>query len=277
MTPIFNFPVSLMIEGFILARKVKFQARLESEHVDRLWKTTRGSMHTAAREEALKSSPGLLSSGSSHLTPQGLPSPANSAPATSAQSTPTNVADRAHDGGASSSRSLLGASPNVAPSLPPFPIEFMDGEFPRTPTGERATETMKLAASKVTIEVSPHMINHMQNQTHWLLQAQSCLKVAETTLNLPKLAKSFPITFNRMIHSSLGPDEEYQPDMEDEEGELYWPGQCISGEGLGWVCMMGKAMINEFGKDIGYIGLKGIIPKPRADASAGSQRGQPQR
>lgn len=266
-----------MIEGFILARKVKFQARMESEHVDRLWRQTRSSMHSAAREEGAKLSPGLLSSGSSHLTPQGLPSPANSALNTSAQSTPTNIADRVHEGGALSARSLQALSPNVQPSLPPFPVEFMDADFPRTPTGERATEAMKLSASKVTVEVSPNMINHIQNQTQWLLQAQTCLKNAETTLNLPKLAKNFPITFARMIHSSLGPDEEFQPDMEDEEGELYWPGQCISGEGLGWLCLMGKAMINEFGKDIGYIGLKGIIPKPKAEAPSGSQRGQPQR
>lgn len=187
------------------------------------------------------------------------------------------MADRAHEGGASSAHSLHGLSPNVPPSLPPFPVEFMDADFPRTPTGEWATEAMKVSASKVTVEVSPRLINHIHNQSQWLLQAQTCLKDAEKTLNLPKLAKNFPVTFARMIHSSLGPDEEFQPDMEDEEGELYWPGQCVSGEGLGWLCLMGKAMINEIGKDIGYIGLKGIIPKPKAEAPSGSQRGQPQR
>lgn len=267
-----------MIEGFIHARKVKFQARMESDNIGQLWQQTRSAMHSAAREEDLKSSSSLLSTGASHLTPQGLPSPANSAPTTSAHSTPTNLIDRAHEGGASSSRTLFpGASPNVPPQLPPFPVEFMAGGFPRASNGDRATEQMKLAASKVTVEVSPHMMNHLHNQTQWLLQAQTCLKASETTLNLPKLAKSFPVTFARMIHSSLGPDEEYQPDMEDEEGELYWPGQCISGEGLGWVCLMGKAMISELGKDIGYIGLQGVIPKPKAEAPSGSTRGQPPR
>lgn len=80
-----------------------------------------------------------------------------------------------------------------------------------------------------------------------------------------------------MMYSSLGADEEYQPDIEDDEGELFWPGQCEPGQGLGWVCLMGKAMIHELGKEIGYMGLKGIIPKPNADAQFGASKGPPAR
>jgi hypothetical protein len=40
---------------------------------------------------------------------------------------------------------------------------------------------------------------------------------------------------------------------------------------------MGKAMINELGKEIGYIGLKGVIPKPKAETQSGPSRGPPVR
>jgi len=131
------------------------------------------------------------------------------------------------------------------------------------------------AASKVTIPVTPHFINTVQSESQGIEAAQFCLERSQNTLTLPKMAQHFPTTFARMVHSNLATDEEYQPDMEDEEGELFWPGQCITGEGLGWVCLMGKAMINELGKDIGYIGLKGVIPKPKADTQSGAMRVQP--
>ena len=53
--------------------------------------------------------------------------------------------------------------------------------------------------------------------------------------------------------------------LEDEEGELFWPGQLITGGGMGWVCLMGKAMLKEFGRELGYQGLEGIIPKPSGE------------
>ena len=46
--------------------------------------------------------------------------------------------------------------------------------------------------------------------------------------------------------------------MEDEEGELFWPGQCVTGEGLGWVCLMGRSMLREFGREVGYRGVEGL-------------------
>jgi hypothetical protein len=150
-----------------------------------------------------------------------------------------------------------------------------DGDFPRPPNNDKPTEQMMIAASKVTVPVSLHFINAVQSESQSIEAAQFCLERSQQTLTLPKMAQHFPTTFARMVHSNLAADEEYQPDMEDEEGELFWPGQCVTGEGLGWVCLMGKAMINELGKDIGYIGLSGIIPKPKADAQSGSTRGQP--
>ena len=81
------------------------------------------------------------------------------------------------------------------------------------------------------------------------------------------MREHFPRTFGRMIYSSLNAGEECEPDLDDDEGELYWPGQCVTGQGIGWVCLLGKAMINEYGKEIGYRGLDGIIPKPHRDES----------
>jgi len=68
-----------------------------------------------------------------------------------------------------------------------------------------------------------------------------------------------------MAFSTLTPQDEHEPDMEDDEGELLWPGQCVTGEGIGWVCLMGRAMVKEFGKEFGYRGIDGIIPKPDTD------------
>jgi len=91
------------------------------------------------------------------------------------------------------------------------------------------------------------------------------MEVSQKTMTLPVMALHFPGTFARMVHSSLLPHEEHEPDIEDEEGELFWPGGCVTGEGLGWVCLMGKAMISEFGKGYGYRGLDGVVPKPKPE------------
>jgi hypothetical protein len=81
------------------------------------------------------------------------------------------------------------------------------------------------------------------------------------------LSDHFPNTFKRIVHSSLSYNQEYEPDIEDEEGELFWPGAPSTGEGLGWVCLVGKAMIKEFGRDIGYVGYDGVVPKPETSTS----------
>ena len=101
-----------------------------------------------------------------------------------------------------------------------------------------------------------HEILDSRNSAAW------CMKKSQETLTLPILREHFPKTFARMVFSTLAYDEEHEPEFEDEEGELFWPDQCITGEGLGWVCLMGKAMIFEFGKEFGYMGKEGIVPKP---------------
>jgi hypothetical protein len=273
--------LSYMIEGFIHARKFNYASKIARSDTTALWTNTKGLVLAAAREEGLRAAPNLLSTGS-HLTPQGLPSPANSVPTSSAHSTPTNIVDRALDHGnalpSTSARPPPQGSPSGYAQPLPFPPEFIkDSEFTRDGRdgGVKLTEQMATAASKVTIPVTSHFVNTAQSVSQGIEAAQYCLEHSQQMLTLPKMAQYFPRTFARMVHSNLGADEEYQPDMEDEEGELFWPGQCTTGEGLGWVCLMGKAMIHEMGQDYGYIGLKGVIPKPRAEAQSGSMRGQP--
>ncbi|KAE9394430.1 hypothetical protein BT96DRAFT_923556 [Gymnopus androsaceus JB14] len=91
-----------------------------------------------------------------------------------------------------------------------------------------------------------------------LEQLESMNKVA-SHLNFSSMARQFPRTFARMVHSTLNSSEEHEVDFEDDDGELFWPGQSITGEGLGWLCYMGKAMIREFGEQFQYNGLEGVI------------------
>jgi hypothetical protein len=79
------------------------------------------------------------------------------------------------------------------------------------------------------------------------------------------------------MYSSLQAGEEHEPDMEDTEGELFWPGNMGSGQGLGWVCLMGRAMIREFGGEIGYKGLDGVVPKPKLEEGQGPSAGSAMR
>lgn len=102
--------------------------------------------------------------------------------------------------------------------------------------------------------------------TRTLLNLQSMasreMRQSEKLLSLAIMREHFPHTFGRMVCSTLSADEEYEPDMEDGEGELFWPSQCVTGDGIAWVCLMGRAMVREFGKEIGYTSLSGAIPKP---------------
>ncbi|THH07015.1 hypothetical protein EW145_g3667 [Phellinidium pouzarii] len=99
------------------------------------------------------------------------------------------------------------------------------------------------------------------------------MKASEKTLSLAIMREHFPRTFGRMVCSTLSAEEEYEPDMEDGEGELFWPNQCVTGDGIGWVCLMGRAMVREFGKDIGYASVDAIIPKPSGAASVSGASG----
>lgn len=96
------------------------------------------------------------------------------------------------------------------------------------------------------------------------MNAAGAFEKSQRYLTLPVLAKFYPRTFARVMYTSFGSTDELEPDFEDEEGELFWPGQAMAGEGLGWVCLMGKSMISEFSKRYGYLGIEGVLP-PQTD------------
>jgi hypothetical protein len=102
----------------------------------------------------------------------------------------------------------------------------------------------------------------MNEVSHSLELSISEMTTAQTHLNFSTMARHFPRTFARMVHSTLKSSEEHEVDFEDDDGELFWPGQSITGEGLAWLCFMGEGMVKEFGKQFEYKGLKGVVPKP---------------
>lgn len=261
-----------MIESSIQGRKVVYSMRQSVEaDVDHLVNRVKAKIATAA-EIALKTGP----SPKSQPTPPMLPSPASIAAPNSANSTPTNR-DNDTPNVSSGRPDAAPAQPATArprfsgPTLVPIPLipEYL------TKSPDPIPEHVMLAMAAITDPVGPVFVQDMKDVTHRLTSAGWCMTNGQATLNLPVLKRCFPTTFARIIHTSLLPTEEHEPDFEDEEGELFWPGQIITGEGLGWLCLMGKAMILEFGKAYDYKGLKGVVPKPE-QAEAGSTGPPPQ-
>lgn len=264
-----------MIESFIHGRKVVYSMRQHVEaDVDRLVNRVKVKIADAAEAAA---NTGL--GPKSQPTPPMLPSPASIAAPNSANSTPTNR-DNGTPNVSSGRSDSATAQPATTrprfsgPTLVPFPL--IPDHLTKSP--DPIPEHIMLAMAAVTEPVGPTFVQDIKDVTARLQSAGYCMTNAQATLNLPVLMRCFPTTFARIIHTSLLPTEEHEPDFEDEEGELFWPGQIITGEGLGWVCLMGKAMISEFGKAYGYKGLNGVVPKPKPEeqVEAGSTGPPPQ-
>ncbi|KAI0062925.1 hypothetical protein BV25DRAFT_1803212 [Artomyces pyxidatus] len=235
-----------MIEAFIHSRKFVYATNqvLDGE-MDRLMAKARSLVEAAAEVPSASGTP----SSSTQPTPPMLPSPASIAPANSANSTPTG-------------RPSTGTpAPSAAPTAPAGPPPRQPAPRQKGSTFDLHTPVPPLAAS-LTLPLSATLTHSLKTLTNGVSCAAYCMRQAQTHLTLHTLATHFPVTLARIVHSSLAHTEESEPDIEDEEGELFWPGAPETGEGLGWVCLMGKAMIKEFGKDIGYLGYDGVVPKP---------------
>jgi len=269
---------SWMIEGFIRARKFYYAAKLAVDpELDRTWTKMRSEMAVLSREAEKAEMNGTAGTAgqlslSSQATPQMLPSPASIAPANSANSTPiTNSAGGTPNTNSSSATlvaSQLSNPPRSAQSsqaaLPPHLVAHV----PNTSDGRAPSANMIAAAAKATASFSPTFTFTLKEQSNGIVSAGYCMEHAQKHLTLPILSRHYPTTFARLVGTSLSAHEEHEPDIEDEEGELFWPGQCVTGEGLGWVCLMGKAMVKEIGRDFGYIGLTGVVPKPEPPSGA---------
>ncbi|KAG6845912.1 hypothetical protein H0H87_000718 [Tephrocybe sp. NHM501043] len=259
-----------MIEGFIHVRKMAYFARMQLDRdVSKLCDDLKAEVDQAAAkadESQLSENLNLgLGGQKPQATPPMLPSPESIASANSANSTPT-----ARDEGTPSSLPPTGSATQKRAPHPPgqqlihgrlLPQRYRDVPIP--------ADTMDAMLSATTTASLPFLQN-IKEQTNGTLAAAHCLREAQTTLNLTTLVRFYPTTFARIINTTLSPTEEHEPDIEDEEGELYWPGQGITGEGLGWVCLLGKAMIKEFGKKYGYKGIDGVVSKPNPE-DAGSR------
>ncbi|KAI0051798.1 hypothetical protein FA95DRAFT_1484601, partial [Auriscalpium vulgare] len=230
-----------MIEGYIWSRKNVYSTRqtLDTD-MDKLMEKARVLV------EADSASSNTPSSG--QPTPPMLPSPASIAPANSTNSTPTGRPS----GTPNPTTASTTADPAPASTAPPARSKNHFGVFAPPPAN----------ANNVMLPISATTTHAMKTLTLGVASASWALRHAQTHLTLRTLAQHFPKTLARILHSSLSFSDEAEPDMEDEEGELFWPGAPETGEGLGWVCLLGKAMIKEFGKDIGYMGYDGVVPKP---------------
>lgn len=220
-----------MIEAFIHQRKVQYAVKGHVERdINNLVKSLPNPEDLAkAARSASNPPPGML------------PSPAGTLPPSSANSTPTNPGN----------------------DTPPKSDEGRTHLQPPVPTPQAHAPVLPPAIPvQVDASVPQPLIRELKDVIEGQNSAAHCMTFAQRHLSLAVLREHFPQTFGRMVYSTLTAEDEHEPDMEDEEGELFWPGQCVTGEGLGWVCLMGRAMLNEFGREAGYTGLTGIIPKP---------------
>lgn len=260
-----------MIEAFIHGRKMTYITRSELDNeMDKAHANCKSQLLQAAIKAEQEVAPGLIPSHlapKSQATPPMLPSPASIAPANSANSTPTTRDGSTPNTAASTSSNSpahLAAPHGPGQTIIPGPL------LPDRLQGVPIPAHVMTAMTSVTVPIGPTLVQNLKNHTALTLAAGWCMTTSQNTLNLPILARFFPNTFARVIHTTLSPTEEHEPDFEDEEGELFWPGQSITGEGLGWVCLMGKAMIKEFGKAYGYRGIDGVIPKPKPEDEEGN-------
>ena len=274
-----SFPLhSWMIEAFIRARKFCYTAKLTVDpEMERTWTKLRSEMAVLSREAEKAEMNGTAGTAgqlslSSQATPQMLPSPASIAPANSANSTPiTNSAGGTPNTNSSSTTLVASQASNpprsaqsVQAALPPHLVAHV----PNTSDGRAPSANMIAAAAKATASFGPTFTFTLKEQSNGIVSAGYCMDHSQKYLTLPILARHYPTTFARVIGTSLSVHEEHEPDIEDEEGELFWPSTCLTGEGLGWVCLVGKAMVKEIGRDFGYIGLAGVVPKPEPPSGA---------
>lgn len=260
-----------MIEAFIHGRKLMYTIR---DHLERDLKHVMSNVKSNIQDAADKaeaSMGGLPTSlnPTSGGTPTMLPSPASIAPTSSANSTPTHK-DNGTPNSTSSSRHPANAQtarppPQVRTGPLPVPVPLLPKQYANNavPIPPEVGQAMK----EVREPVNPALLKNVEDFVSGHHASAYCMRHSQDFLNLPIMMRCFPNTFNRMMHSTLSSSEEHEPDFDDEEGELLWPGQLVTGEGLGWVCLMGKAMVKEFGKAYGYQGLDGVVPKPQPEGA----------
>jgi hypothetical protein len=259
------FCPSWQIEAFIRARLMFYNAR--SLPVGKITSSVLTAVAQAAEQAEKANSSDNLDA--SCTTPKMLPSPA-SIGGTSARSTPTSSGTPNPTQTAASSGTA--SSVSGPPIVLPIPSNFMPSTYQDSyhKTGSVPKNVLDAMASARGV-IHPTLAQRVADETNDIKKASEALAVSQKYLTLPVMFRAFPRTFARCVHSSLDSAEEWAPDFRDDDCELSWPGQALNGQGLGWLCLMGKAMVHEFGKPYGYRGLAGAIPK-----TAPAQTSRPQ-
>ena len=97
--------------------------------------------------------------------------------------------------------------------------------------------------------------------TFYMRQAIVTMKKSQGCLTPTLLSLHFPRTSSRIAYAGYAPDEERRRDFADISGALCWPAQGMTGDGIGWVCFLGRSMISELGSEYGYCGQDGLISR----------------
>ncbi|TRM70013.1 hypothetical protein BD626DRAFT_390670 [Schizophyllum amplum] len=261
-----------MIRGYIKARAVVYRNRRGHKkpglkvRVDAMFTSMQDSMTRAAKAAAESAQQASKpANGANPGTPQMLPSPASIAEAKSTNSTPTG-----HD--SATPNAALPPSEEPASSVPTVSVLESGVPLNLLPEGHppRIEVSVARAMMEARIPLAPSEIADWRIQTDDLHDIAHTMQKAETLLNLPILARNFPRTFTRATQTCLLPGDEWEVEFDDNDGELFWPTSCATGEGLGWVVLLGRAMLNEFASKYGYVGLDGCIPKPPPPTAAPS-------
>ena len=113
-------------------------------------------------------------------------------------------------------------------------------------------------------EVCWTQVRQRKSESEGIIGVMQSLTLAQEHFTLPIMSKLYPRTFARVLNTTYTATDEYHPEIEDEEGELFWPGQVMTG-GIAWYCAVGKAMLKEFSKEYGYRSIDGAISRRDMD------------
>lgn len=185
--------------------------------------------------------------------------------------------------GGSSQHSLPNGSP---PAGAPSPIPAgATAPRPTNPPPSVLATPHPHSALGPTVAIPKDLYDSLQAAHNCSTRSARAMAAAALYLNLPVLARCFPRTAGRVQAGQLRLDEECQVDFEQDEctrpdgvpgvglggdptpgpgeGQLVWPGSLNThgGEGVAWVCLLGRAMIREMGYPLGYRGLEGRLQK----------------
>ncbi|KIJ39443.1 hypothetical protein M422DRAFT_49592 [Sphaerobolus stellatus SS14] len=183
-------------------------------------------------------------------------------------------------GGSSSHSTASAASPPAhSPMLSANGISRQAAPSHATPIPASAHPT---SSAPPTVAIPKDLFEHLNAAHNCMMRSSRAMQHSNVYFNLTNLHKNFPQTFSRISSPQLRYDEEYEVDFDQDdcgrpeegkldahggeplpapgEGQLWLPnGLAASGDGIGWVCLLGRAMLREAAYPLGYRGLDGII------------------